>query len=361
MSSTGRIRLVAAAAAFAPLGLVVGVTVMASSAASTVSAAAAVAMCGAQAPGASGTQTGTLAGLDTTQLANAQVIYEVSVSLGLPGRAAVIAEATALQESDLVNLATAVDHDSLGLFQQRPSAGWGTAAELTDPVYASTAFYKALIQVPDWQTLPLTIAAQDVQDSAYPDAYAKWETLADQLVTQFGGDPQQVTATTTAAGGTEANPECLGGGDGQAGTASAQLPAGFSLPIGTSPAVVTAVEYVISKLGDEYVYAATGPDTFDCSGLVQAAYAAAGVSLPRTTYTQVAAGTAVASAADLKPGDLVFIMGSDPEGDLPGHVGMYIGDGLVIDAPHTGAVVHVSSYAQNWASQVVAIRRIVSS
>jgi len=359
MSSSGRIRLVAAAAAVAPIGLVLGVAVMASVAAGTGSAAAAVAMCGAQAPGASGTQAGTLAGLNTAQLADAQIIYEVSVSLGLPGRAAAIAEATALQESDLVNLTTAVDHDSLGLFQQRPSAGWGTAAELTDPVYASTAFYKALIQVPNWQTLPLTVAAQDVQRSAYPDAYAKWESLADQLVTQFGGDPQQVTSTA-ASGTAEVNADCLGGGDGQTGTTSAELPADFSLPAGTPAAVVTAVEYVISKLGDEYVYAATGPDTFDCSGLVQAAYAAAGISLPRTTYTQVTAGTAVTSAADLKPGDLVFIMGSDPEGDLPGHVGMYIGDGLVIDAPHTGAVVHVSSYAQAWASQVVAIRRIVS-
>jgi cell wall-associated NlpC family hydrolase len=354
---------VATVAGLAPIGLIVGVTILASSAAGTVSASAAVAMCGAQAPGATGAQAGTLAGLGTAQVANAQIIYEVSVSLGLPGRAAVIAEATALQESDLVNITNAVDHDSLGLFQQRPSAGWGTAAELSDPVYASTAFYKALVEVPDWQTLPLTVAAQDVQDSAYPDAYAKWETLADQLVEQFGGDPDQVTSTASTTGTTEVDSDCLGGGDGQAGTAnptSSPLPDGFSLPAGTPAAVVTAVDYVISKLGDEYVYGATGPDTFDCSGLVQAAYAAAGVSLPRTTYTQVAAGTAVSSAADLKPGDLVFIMGSDPEGNLPGHVGMYIGDGLVIDAPHTGAVVHVSSYAQAWASQVVAIRRIVS-
>ena len=74
------------------------------------------------------------------------------------------------------------DADSLGLFQQRPSQGWGTVAQILTPTYASTKFYTKLLTVKGWQTLPLTVAAQDVQRSAYPDAYAKWEPDATQLV-----------------------------------------------------------------------------------------------------------------------------------------------------------------------------------
>jgi cell wall-associated NlpC family hydrolase len=88
------------------------------------------------------------------------------------------------------------------------------------------------------------------------------------------------------------------------------------------------VAYAYSKLGDPYVYGATGPNSFDCSGLVQAAWASAGVAIPRTTYEQVAALPAV-STSDLQPGDLLFF-----DGD--GHVGMYVGDGELIDAPQTG-------------------------
>jgi hypothetical protein len=122
----------------------------------------------------------------TDQIANATTIYQVSVRLGLPQYAAVIATATALQESDLENLDYG-DQDSLGLFQQRPSQGWGTPAEIMDPVYAATKFYDALVKVPDWQTIPLTDAAQDVQESAYPDAYASHTTAAEYLVSTVSG------------------------------------------------------------------------------------------------------------------------------------------------------------------------------
>jgi cell wall-associated NlpC family hydrolase len=99
----------------------------------------------------------------------------------------------------------------------------------------------------------------------------------------------------------------------------------------TSGAAGAAVAYAYSKLGDAYVYGATGPSTFDCSGLVQAAWAAAGVSIPRTTYEQVAALPAV-STSNLQPGDLLFF-----DGD--GHVGIYVGGGYLIDAPQTGSNV----------------------
>ena len=122
----------------------------------------------------------------TDQIANATTIYQVSVNLKLPQYAAVVAIATALQESDLYNLDYG-DRDSLGLFQQRPSQGWGTPAEIMDPIYSSTKFYEALVKVPNWQTIPLTEAAQDVQESAYPDAYAAHQKPSEYLVATVSG------------------------------------------------------------------------------------------------------------------------------------------------------------------------------
>jgi len=123
-----------------------------------------------------------------TQRANAKTIVEVGLALGIPERGLIIAVATAMQESSLYNLGhlgERNDHDSLGLFQQRPSMGWGTPEQVTDPVYAATAFYLALQRVPDWQSLELTVAAQSVQRSAFPNAYAKWEADATALTQQI--------------------------------------------------------------------------------------------------------------------------------------------------------------------------------
>ncbi len=110
------------------------------------------------------------------QTANAATIALVSVQRGLPPRAASIALATAIQESKLRNISYG-DADSLGLFQQRPSQGWGSAQDVTDPVYASGRFYDALVQVDGWQDAVITQVAQEVQRSAYPQAYAdhEWE------------------------------------------------------------------------------------------------------------------------------------------------------------------------------------------
>jgi len=124
--------------------------------------------------------------LSPSQLNDARLIYNVSRTLQLPGRAAVIAIATSMQESSLVDEPYGTS-DSLGLFQQRPSEGWGTPTQIMDPIYASTKFYQALALVPAWETLPLTIIAQEVQGSGYPAAYAKWEDLADALVATFNG------------------------------------------------------------------------------------------------------------------------------------------------------------------------------
>ncbi|TQJ25086.1 hypothetical protein FBZ33_5432 [Micromonospora sp. A202] len=125
--------------------------------------------------------------LNDEQTANVKAIIAATKKAGLPERAAVISIATSLQESKLENLGhlgDANDHDSLGLFQQRPTSGWGTPEQITDPAYSTTAFLKGLRQVDGWQDMALTDAAQTVQVSAYPDAYAQWEQQATDLVGQ---------------------------------------------------------------------------------------------------------------------------------------------------------------------------------
>jgi hypothetical protein len=124
---------------------------------------------------------------NNTQRENATTIVRVGVALAVPQRGEIVAVATAMQESQLYNLGhlgAKNDHDSLGLFQQRPSMGWGSPAQVTDPVYAATAFYLALKRVPKWESMAVTVAAQRVQRSRYPNAYAKWETDATALVQQ---------------------------------------------------------------------------------------------------------------------------------------------------------------------------------
>ncbi|MEU1813006.1 M23 family metallopeptidase [Micromonospora aurantiaca (nom. illeg.)] len=128
--------------------------------------------------------------LTAEQTRNAATIVQVGQRLTVPPRGWVIAVATALQESGLRNLGhlgDANDHDSLGLFQQRPSQGWGSPAQVMDPVHASTEFYQKLMTIDGWETMPLTVAAQKVQVSAYPDAYAKHEPLATAVVNALTG------------------------------------------------------------------------------------------------------------------------------------------------------------------------------
>ena len=124
--------------------------------------------------------------LTAIQLQYASTINAVGLSKGVPDRARVIALAAAWQESSLRNRPDG-DRDSVGLFQQRPSQGWGTVEQILDPVYASGKFYDALAEVPGWQDMSLTQAAQAVQYSAYPDAYAKWEPQATTLARGLSG------------------------------------------------------------------------------------------------------------------------------------------------------------------------------
>jgi hypothetical protein len=124
--------------------------------------------------------------LTPEQMNNAATISAVGTKRGLPPHAATIALATALQESKLRNLEGG-DRDSVGLFQQRPSQGWGTVAQLRDPVYAATAFYEKLEKLPNWETMPITEAAQAIQRSGVPDAYAQWEPQSRAMASAFNG------------------------------------------------------------------------------------------------------------------------------------------------------------------------------
>ncbi|MGO4190780.1 hypothetical protein AB4Y67_03830 [Arthrobacter sp. YAF17] len=127
--------------------------------------------------------------LATDQAANAGLITAVAVRRGLPARAASIALATAMQESKIRNISHGdqAGPDSRGLFQQRPSQGWGTTEQVMDPYHASNAFYDALVKVPGYQTLDITDAAQRVQRSAYPDAYAQHEVMARAFASSLTG------------------------------------------------------------------------------------------------------------------------------------------------------------------------------
>ncbi|MFJ8042919.1 hypothetical protein ACIRBX_20740 [Kitasatospora sp. NPDC096147] len=124
--------------------------------------------------------------LDLPQAANAATITAVALSRGLPERAVTIALATAMQESKILNL-NGGDRDSVGLFQQRPSQGWGTVQQIKDPVYATNKFLDGLVKVNGYARMPLTDAAQEVQRSGYPQAYAKHETNATLLASVLTG------------------------------------------------------------------------------------------------------------------------------------------------------------------------------
>ncbi|MEV4626450.1 peptidoglycan DD-metalloendopeptidase family protein [Micromonospora sp. NPDC049523] len=161
---------------------------------------------------------------DAGQMRNAAVIINVGAQMRVPPRGWVIAVATAMQESRLSNLphlGSNNDHDSIGLFQQRPSMGWGTPAQLLDPEYTSRKFYEKLVGVSNWQKKRLTDAAQRVQRSAFPDAYAKHEAIATQIVNALtkGG-------AKAAGGGLPVN-----GADLQCASGADIAASGWTLPI----------------------------------------------------------------------------------------------------------------------------------
>ena len=329
--------------------------------------------------GGTGQTIGTVA-LDADQMGHARTIVTVTAGRQLPVRAAVIATATAYTESKLRNSAVQTDHDSEGLFQQRVSIYTETVA--VDPVRATNAFLDRLTAVPDWDTIPIGEASDAVQHSRYPERVQPNVTLAQQLVGQFwpaAASPPILTGSDVAGAATsalDAGPAICAGaggaipagniigpyGNNVAGTTT--VPAG--LVINGSPQGTTAVRYALAQLGKPYVWAAAGPDAFDCSGLTMAAWAAAGVALPHSTAAQTTSG--VPSPTNLSQavaGDLVMIPGADGTAARPGHVGLVAGyvdasDGrhlYLVQAPMTGIPVELTE-ATRWQGQIVAVRHI---
>jgi hypothetical protein len=149
-------------------------------------------------PGCTATVAKRTVDLEPDQAENATLIAAIGVRRGLPARAVSIALATAYQESKIRNL-TAGDRDSVGIFQQRPSQGWGTVAQISDPHYAINTFYDALEKVHGYQTMRITEAAQKVQRSGYPEAYEAHAPDARALASALTGYSPGGTLTCIAA------------------------------------------------------------------------------------------------------------------------------------------------------------------
>ena len=259
--------------------------------------------------------------LDPEQVSVASAIIQIGQKRQLPPRAWQIALQAGMTESRLHNLDFG-DRDSLGIFQMRPSTGWGTPAEVRDVEYEINAFYggpdfppgnPGLLDVPGWEQMRPGDAAQAVERSAFPDRYHTWEPLAAALVGQ------------------------LGGVDNPSGCAPP-----FGLP-GDVPAPTaaagSAIAWALTQLGKPYVWGATGPDSFDCSGLMLRAYEAAGIQLPRVSRQQFNAGAKL-SAESAQPGDLLFWAYDESDPRTVHHVAMYLGGGQIVEAQQRGVPVH---------------------
>jgi cell wall-associated NlpC family hydrolase len=276
-------------------------------------------------------------GLNQVQLNNAMIIIGVGNSMQIPDFGNDIAIAVARQESRLHNLAndsipesqgmtaegSGHDHDSLGVFQQR--ASWGSVVARMDVATSARAFFTRLLTVKNWQKMHLTDAAQAVQISGSPEAYARWTVLAEQVVsTVTGAMPigqcQDMIASDVS---------------GKAGIAisKAEEALGTSYTLGGSCRDPHSVDPSLHC---------------DCSSLVQTAWAAASVNLARTSEAQkldphvhlVAGATKENFITAVQPGNLIFYNEGET-GPGPGHVALAIGSGMLIEAPQPGDVVHI--------------------
>lgn len=252
--------------------------------------------------------------LDDEQKGIVALIVSVGKQRTLAPRAWQVAIQAGMTESGLHNL-TFGDRDSLGIFQMRPSMGWGTVAQVTDPPYQVNKFFDVLLAVPDWENMRPGDAAQAVERSGFPDRYHKWEPMAATLV-QNVGQVVDVVACGTGLG--------------------ALLP--------PSQAAAQAIKFALGERGKPYVWGATGPASYDCSGLMLRAYESAGVILPRVSRDQYHAG-ALLPVRTAQPGDLLFLATDPSNPDTIHHVMMYLGDGQVVEAQQTGVPVHTRPFS----------------
>ncbi len=305
----------------------------------------------------------TVASLDAAQTANAATIIRVGQRLGLPQQAWVIALATARQESTLrADLdESESDRDSAGLFQQRRH--WGSLVERMEPATSAEMFYtggrngpseRGLVDIAGWDAMPVTAAAQAVQVSAFPNAYARWEPLARDLVAELAGG----AAPIAPVGYVEAQSRC----------STEAVPAGFT-PLAGATEGEAAVNAAARWLGVPYAWGGgtvNGPSEsvrpaetqigFDCSGLVlHAWYQADGTSLPHSAAA-IAAGTTPVPTSQIQAGDIL----SFSDGGRITHDGLYDGRGGMIHAPRTGDVVKVTPDVLTdpyWSARLVSVTR----
>ncbi|MFG3339474.1 hypothetical protein [Glycomyces sp. NPDC048151] len=173
--------------------------------------------------------------LSAEQASNAATIAAVGMREGMDEHAVAVAITTAMQESELINVNFGHD-DSLGLFQQRPSMGWGSEEELMDPVYASFKFYEKLQRTDGWEDMRLGDAAQAVQISAYPELYRQWESDAEVIADVF-------------AGGEEAGLACVSGSLSERAADPAVLADAYAYHWGTEVSEVDDARLVIETGG----------------------------------------------------------------------------------------------------------------
>lgn len=332
------------------------------------------------------------------QRANAQAIVQVGRSLGASQRDILIGLMTAMQESGLRNLNYG-DRDSVGLFQQRTP--WGTLQQRMDPMESARMFFQGghgagqggLLSVKNRDTLSLSQAAQRVQRSAFPDAYGKHESEAQDILKSLGElNSSDVTGTEQMGGATQfgADQVVQQNGDlnvfaagvgsptadatGQAagiGAASAmgieagdEAPAMFEGMGDTTPSGGTAFEDLFPKqgtaggsrervgqlarqlLGTPYVFGGSDPEKgLDCSGFVQYVLKQVGVNLPRISAQQATAGRRT-DVSQLQAGDLVGWNNSSRNSGAD-HIAIYLGNGQIIEAPRPGLGVRIRTLDDN--------------
>lgn len=267
--------------------------------------------------------------LDTARKNIVGRIISVGKERKLSPRAWQIALQAGSAESSLQNL-TYGDRDSLGIFQMRPSMGWGSPSQLHDIDYQINKFYSVLSDVAGWESMQPGDAAQAVEGSGFPDRYNDWEGFAVGLVKKNG-------KVHDASG-------CSG------------------LSLAGGKIAKTVIEAARKYLGTPYAWGGGTPDGpssgiapdqgvvgFDCSSLVQYAYAKAGITLPRQSAEQYNAGKHV-PWNKRKPGDLVFWADASGNPEAIHHVAIYLGGNKVIQAPQSGDHIKISTV---WASERV--------
>jgi cell wall-associated NlpC family hydrolase len=272
--------------------------------------------------------------LDGKQMRNARTIVAVAkATQGIGRRGTIAALAVALAESQIRNLANPTypatmqhpdkegvggDRDSVGIYQQRPSQGWGTPEELMVPRRTAQKFLSRLKKVPNWKAMTINDAAQAVQRSGTPNVYAQYQQQAVDITAKLSG-----TVTADDADGAPCTPDTA-------------VPGG---PVGDMLTVALAQE------GEPYVWGATGPDEFDCSGLIVYAWRRAGYQLSVRVSQDMHRIAAPVRAGHEKPGDLIFSTWSGSAGSSdPGHVALVVKPGTLIEAPRPGKNVTVRKY-----------------